>query len=189
MTDTTDSTSGPSTAELFLGFFAVGVMGFGGVLASARRLVVDQRQWLSASEFTDLLGLCQFLPGGNIMNLSVALGARFRGLPGAIAAFSGLMSGPVAIVILLGMAYDRYKDVPTVRGAFTFLSAAAAAFMLATALRIAAPLWFKPLGVGIAAATFTGIAILGWPLVVVLPIVAAASVALAWLSGAWMSRA
>ena len=179
-----DSPVRPGIAELFVGFFLVGVLGFGGVLASARHMIVEQRRWMTAAEFTDLLGLCQFLPGGNIMNLSVALGARFRGLPGAVAAFGGLMSGPIAIVILLGMAYDRYKDVPTVHGAFTFLSAAAAAFMLATALRIAAPLWFRPVGIGVAVATFLGIAVMGWPLVVVLPVVALASVLLAWRIGA-----
>ena len=179
-----DSSIRPSVADLFLGFFFVGVLGFGGVLASARSMIVEQRRWLTPAEFTDLLGLCQFLPGGNIMNLSVALGARFRGLPGSAAAFGGLMSGPIGIVILLGMAYDQYKDVPTVRGAFTFLSAAAAAFMLATALRIAQPLWAKPLGIGIASATFAALAVMGWPLVVVLPVAALMSVALSWWFGA-----
>jgi len=178
-----DSSLRPSVADLFLGFFMVGVLGFGGVLASARRMIVEQRRWLTPAEFTDLLGLCQFLPGGNIMNLSVALGARFRGLPGSFAAFGGLMSGPIGIVILLGMAYDQYKDVPVVRGAFTFLSAAAAGFMLATALRIAAPLWFRPLGIGVATLTFLGVAVVGWPLIIVLPVVAVVSVALAWTVG------
>jgi hypothetical protein len=39
-------------------------------------MVVEQKHWMSATEFTDMLGLCQFLPGGNIMNVTVALGAR-----------------------------------------------------------------------------------------------------------------
>jgi chromate transporter len=176
-----DSETRPGVGDLFMGFFVVGLLGFGGVLASARRMIVEQRRWLTPAEFTDLLGLCQFLPGGNIMNVSVALGARFRGVPGAAAAFLGLMAGPVAVVIALGVIYDRYSEVPTVRGAFAFLSAAAAAFMLATALRIAAPLWGRPLGIGVAAATFVAIALLGWPLVIALPLLAALSVLLAWV--------
>ena len=67
------------------------------------------------------------------------------------------------------------------RGAFAFLSAAAAAFMVATALRIAAPLWGKPLGIGVAAATFAAFAVFGLPLVTVLPVLAAVSVGLAWV--------
>lgn len=72
----------PSLLALFLGFLSVGMYGFGGVLPWARRMVVEQRRWLTAAEFADLLGLCQFLPGGNIMNLTVAVGARFRVPPG-----------------------------------------------------------------------------------------------------------
>ena len=74
----------PTTAALFLGFLSIGIIGFGGVLPWARRMMVEQRRWLTPAEFTDLLGLCQFLPGPNIVNLAVALGSRFRGLPGAI---------------------------------------------------------------------------------------------------------
>ena len=68
----------PSLSDLFRGFLGIGLTGFGGVLPWARRMVVDQRRWLSASEFLDLLALCQFLPGPNVVNLSVALGSRFR---------------------------------------------------------------------------------------------------------------
>src|SRR3954447_18511126 len=75
----------PTVAELFTGFFLVGVCGFGGVLPWARRMIVEQRQWLTPAEFTEMLGLCQFLPGGNIMNVAVALGGRFRGVAGAAA--------------------------------------------------------------------------------------------------------
>jgi chromate transporter len=166
--------------DLFAGFFIVGVCGFGGVLPWARRLIVDQRRWLTQPEFTDMLGLCQFLPGGNIMNVTIALGARFRGVPGAIAAFLGLMTAPVAIVIGLGVIYDQYADMPPVRRAFVALSAAAAAYMLATACKIAAPLRGKKLAIAIAVCTFVAIAVLRLPLLAALPVLAIGSTALLW---------
>ena len=175
-----ESVNRPSVADLFVGFFTVGILGFGGVLPSARRLVVEQRRWMTPAEFTDLLGLCQFLPGGNIMNVSVALGARFQGVRGAVAAFLGLMTGPVIVVIAMGAIYDRFKDYPPVRGAFVFLSAAAAGFMLSTALRIAAPLRGKPLGIGVSVVTFVAIAVFGLPMPVALPVLGAGSIMLAW---------
>jgi hypothetical protein len=79
----------PTLPRLFLGFLSVGMYGFGGVLPWARRMIVEQKRWLTAAEFTDMLGLCQFLPGGNIMNVTIALGARFHGVPGAVTAFAG----------------------------------------------------------------------------------------------------
>ena len=60
----------------------LGLTAFGGALPLARRMVVEAPLAVGA-EFTDLLGLCQFLPGGNIINLSVALGMKFRGPRGA----------------------------------------------------------------------------------------------------------
>jgi chromate transporter len=58
-----ENQSRPDLRALFLGFSAVGLSGFGGVLPFARRMLVDQRKWMSAEEFNAQLGLCQFLPG------------------------------------------------------------------------------------------------------------------------------
>ncbi|HEY7580486.1 MAG TPA: chromate transporter [Acetobacteraceae bacterium] len=164
-----DAPAPPSLFALFWGFLSVGMFGFGGVLPWARRMVVEKRRWMTAAEFTDMLGLCQFLPGGNIMNVTVALGARFHGAAGAAAAFTGLMFGPVASVIGLGVLYDRYSALPGVRHAFAGLAAGAAALVLSNALKIAAPLRANPAGIGIASATFLMLAILRLPLALVLP--------------------
>lgn len=170
----------PSLLALFLGFLSVGLFGFGGVLPWARRMVVEQRRWLTAAEFTDTLGLCQFLPGGNIMNTTIALGARFHGAVGAVTAFIGLMAAPVAIVIALGIVYDRFAELPPVRHAFAGLAAAASAMVLANALKIAAPLRSRPIGMGVAVVTFIAIAVLRLPLPAVLPVMAALSTLLMW---------
>jgi chromate transporter len=175
-----DAPHRPTLAALFLGFFSVGMFGFGGVLPWARRMAVEQKRWLSPAEFTAMLGLCQFLPGGNIMNVTVALGARFHGVAGAVTAFVGLMAAPVACVIALGVVYDRYAEVPTVRHAFAGLAAAASAMVLANALRIAAPLRRRPLGLALAIATFLLIAVLRLPLPPVLVAMAALSILLMW---------
>ena len=165
----------PTVFDLFAGFFIVGVCGFGGVLPWARRMIVEQRKWLTPAEFTEMLGLCQFLPGGNIMNVTIALGWRFRGVPGAAAAFLGLMTAPVAIVIALGMVYDRYAGYAPVRRALISLSSAAAAYLLASAWKIAAPLKGRPLAIAVAICTFAAIAVLRLPLLAALPVLALAS--------------
>ena len=169
----------PDPLTLFLGFLSVGVCGFGGVLPWARRMIVEQRRWLTAAEFTDLLSLCQFLPGPNVVNLSVALGARFHGVRGSLAAFSGLMAAPMAIVIALGALYERYGHYPTVRQAFAGLAAAASGLVLSTALKIAAPLRTRPLGIAVAVVTLLAIVVFRVPLVYVLVIAGAVSIALA----------
>lgn len=169
----------PSLSALFFGFLSTGICGFGGVLPWARRTIVERRKWLSAGEFTDLLGLCQLLPGPNVINLSVALGARFHGLPGAAAAFCGLMAAPMAVVLLLGLAYARLGQIPAVQHAFAGLSAAAAALVLATACRIAAPLCTRPLGAGVALLAFGTVTLLRLPLLLAVAALVPLSVLLA----------
>jgi chromate transporter len=178
-----DAPAPPSLSALFFGFLSVGMYGFGGVLPWARRMVVDQKRWLTATEFTEMLGLCQFMPGGNIMNVTIALGARFHGAAGAATAFVGLMAGPVASVIALGVLYDRYGALPVVRHAFAGLAAAASALVLANALKIAGPLRSRPIGLGVAAATFVAIAVLHLPLPPVLPTMVAIATLLLWRFG------
>ena len=179
-----DTTVRPSLGALFIGFFTVGICGFGGVLPWARRMVVEQRRWMTAAEFADLLGLCQFLPGGNILNLSVAIGARFGGAAGAGAAFIGLMAAPMAIVLALGVFYESCGGLPMVRHGFAGLAAVASALVLATALKIAAPLRNRKAGIVVAGVTLAGIAVLRWPLVFVLPAALMLSVLLSWRSRA-----
>ena len=170
----------PSVAGIFTGFFMIGVRGFGGVLPWARRTMVEERQWLTAAEFTEVLGLCQFLPGGNIINVSVAVGSRFRGGAGAIAALTGLMLAPVAIVIGLGAIYDQFAEQPNVRRAFAGLAAAASAFVLTASLKIAAPLRGRWLAVAITVVTFVAIAVVRLPLPLAMPVLAVASILLLW---------
>ncbi|MCX7321392.1 MAG: chromate transporter, partial [Hyphomicrobiales bacterium] len=85
--------------------------GFGGVLVWARRAIVEQHRWMTADQFNETFALCHFLPGPNIVNLSVVFGARIRGIPGAIAAFTGLLGPPVLIVTGIAMLYAHYGDL------------------------------------------------------------------------------
>lgn len=173
-------TARPSVIALFTGFLALGLMGFGGVLPLTRRMVVEERRWLTAPEFTELLGLCQFLPGGNVINLSVAVGLEFAGIAGAFAALLGLLAPPTAIVIALGAVYARYQSDPALQHLFAGLAAAAAGLMIATAAKMARPLLKKPLPLLIAAACFGAIAILRLPLLWTMLVLAALSILLRW---------
>lgn len=167
-------------AELFTGFLGLGLISFGGALPFVRRAVVEQRRWLSADEFTDLLGLCQFLPGGNVINLSVAIGMRFRGALGAFAAILGLIAAPSLIVIALGIIYAKTQHDPIVRHLFGGLAAAAAGLLVAMAIKVAKPLLRAPTGALVAALAFIAIAILRVPLLPTMLALTPLSIGLAW---------
>jgi chromate transporter len=149
----------PTCTELFLGFLTLGLIGFGGVLPLARKVVVEQRQWLSPEKFTELLGLCQFLPGGNIINLSVAIGMEFRGVRGAVSSLIGLIFAPTVIVVLLHYVYEQFQDNLMVKHLFEGL-AAAAGLLVATGLKMLKPLLRNPLAMCVVVAAIVSIAFL-----------------------------
>src|SRR5437764_14688104 len=92
-------------ATLFAAFLKIGLLGFGGVLPWARRVLVDERRWLSDREFAELIGMCQVLPGPNVVNLSVILGARWQGPIGSVVAMTGILFVPVVVVLVLATFY------------------------------------------------------------------------------------
>ena len=114
-----------SLGQLFRGFCLIGLSGFGGVLPWARRYIVERYRWLPPAEFAALLGLCQIMPGPNVMNLAVCLGSRFHGWRGALAAPLGMMLAPMLIVLAFGLAYLHYGELAAVRAMLRGISAGA----------------------------------------------------------------
>ena len=88
-------------------FLQVSLCGFGGGLALAHRIVVDERQWLTEPEFADIVSLCQFLPGPNIIGIAVCTGTRLRGAAGAIAAAAGFLVIPWGLGLAAGLLFPR----------------------------------------------------------------------------------
>src|SRR6266702_6357185 len=120
----------PGLLELFVAFAKMLLAGFGGVLVWARRGIVDQHRWMTADEFNETFALCHFLPGPNVVNLSVGFGSRFRGVLGGIAAFAGLVGPPVVIVTILAGFYARFGEIDALRRILAGGSCAAVGLLL-----------------------------------------------------------
>jgi chromate transporter len=174
----------PSRRALFVGFLTVGVQGFGGVLPFARRMLVEQRRWLSEREFIEVLSLSQFLPGPNIVNLSIIIGSRFGGPSGSVAAALGLMLMPFLIVLALAALYAQFATLDAVRGATNGVSAAATGLVIAMGVKMALPLRGIAWQVAMGVAVFVAIGVVRIPLLWALAVFAPLSIAIAW----WTQR-
>ncbi|HLL26820.1 MAG TPA: chromate transporter [Xanthobacteraceae bacterium] len=175
----------PTLSELFLGFLAIALTGFGGVLPWARIVLVERRRWLSDAQFSADLALSQFLPGPNIMNLSILIGSRFRGPAGAVACAFGLAGFPTLLMIVCGAFYSRYSDVAWLRGILAGMGAAAAGLLISLACKLAAPLLRERRipALAVALIAFTAVALVRIPLYWVVVLLAPASVAVFWWRG------
>lgn len=160
----------PGLLELFIAFAKMSLAGFGGVLVWARRGIVDQHRWMTADEFNETFALCHFLPGPNIVNLSVVFGSRFRGIPGGIAAFAGLVFPPMVIAIALAALYARYGEIDALRRVLAGVSCAAVGLLIAVVFKMAMPLVRRrdAAGLVILLAVFVAIGLLRLPLQMVL---------------------
>ncbi len=157
--------------------------GFGGVLVWARRAIVDQHRWMTADEFNETFALCHFLPGPNVVNLSVVFGSRFRGIPGGLAAFAGLVGPPVVIVMVLAALYARYGEIDALRRILAGVSCAAVGLLLSAVFRMMMPLIKRRdlIGLVIMAAVFIAVGLLRLPLPAVLLVASPISIAISFV--------
>ena len=165
---------------LFASFLKMGLLGFGGVLPWARRVIVDERHWLTDREFAELIGLCQVLPGPNVVNLSVIIGARTHGAVGALIAVSGILLVPVAVVLAIATFYASVGHEPLAQNAIAGASAAAAGLILGTALRLVLQSRPPPRGLVAGSVAFLAVGVLQWPLLWVLLVLIVVAVAAEW---------
>jgi chromate transporter len=170
----------PGLFALFLAFAKMSLSGFGGVLAFARRGIVDQHRWMTAEEFNETFALCHFLPGPNIVNLTVVFGARFRGIPGSIAAFAGLIGPPVVLVTVLAALYARFGEIDALRRILAGVACAAVGLLISTVLRMTMPLIRKRdiVGLVMLATVFVAIGLARLPLPAVLSVAIPISIAI-----------
>jgi chromate transporter len=164
-------------------FAIVSLCGFGGVLAWSRRMLVEERGWMTADEFNEAYALCQFLPGPNVINLSVVFGRRSRGLSGAAVALLGLLGPPFVIVTLIAAVYARWGEIAALQRMLLGVAAAAVGLILGTCAKMALPLFKDRLGLAplVALATFVSIGVLRWPLYGALAVLVPLSIAIAWV--------
>ena len=165
-----------------MAFAKISLAGFGGVLVWARRGIVDQHRWMTADEFNETYALCHFLPGPNVVNLSVVFGSRFRGIPGSIAAFAGLLGPPVVIMTILAALYARYGEIDALRRILAGVSCAAVGLLLSAVFRMMMPLVKRRdlVALVLLATVFVAIGLLRLPLPAVLLVAIPLSIALSF---------
>jgi|EndMetStandDraft_8_1072994.scaffolds.fasta_scaffold43492_1 chromate transporter len=173
----------PTLVELFIAFAAISICGFGGVLAWSRRMLVEQRRWMTADEFNEAYALCQFLPGPNVVNLSVVFGRQIRGALGSVVALVGLIGPPFVIVTLIAVAYAWFGEMPALQRMLIGVAAAAIGLVLGTCAKMARPLFKDRLAIAplLALATFILVGVLRWPIYWALAVLVPLSIAIAWV--------
>src|ERR1700758_3958375 len=173
-----------SLSALFIGFLKVSLCGFGGGLVWARRVVVEQCQWMDEQEFAETLTLCQLMPGPNIVGITVCVGAKLRGAIGAVSAVAGFILVPWTVGLTIGSIVLRYAEVAVLQNILSGLSASAAGLLIGTGLRLLTPHRSRRAALLFAGLAFAGMAFTRLPLPIVLLALAPVSIAVAGFESA-----
>jgi len=160
----------PTLGELFIEFAKMSLAGFGGVLVWARRSIVEQHRWMTADQFNEAFAICHLLPGANIVNLSIVFGGRFRGIPGSIAAFLGLVLPPALILTGVGILYAHVGNLAVLQRTLAGIACAAVGLFISIIIRMMIPLLQRrnPIEIVLMAAVFVAVGLMRVPLALVL---------------------
>src|SRR6478752_2835615 len=129
----------PGLIALFIAFAKMSLAGFGGVMVFARRGIVEQHRWMTADEFNETFALCHFLPGPNIVNLSMVSARGSGGSPAASRPLPAWLS-PVVIVTILAILYAHFGQVEALRRVLAGVSCAAVGLLISVVFRMMMPL-------------------------------------------------
>jgi len=168
----------PSRLALFLAFLQIGVSAFGGALPWGRRVLVEERGWISEKEFTEIVTICQAAPGPNMVNMAVFIGTRYHGVLGALIAFVGIVGVPLAILLVVNEAYHTYSHLAQVKAGMHGMAAAATAYLLHMSLKMGGPFWKRPMGIVLCAAAAALAMFAHWHMALVLLVCGSVGVAL-----------
>jgi len=148
-----------SAGEVLLAFLKLGLTSFGGPIAHLgyfRTEFVERRQWLDDPSYSDLVALCQFLPGPASSQVGIALGLGRAGWAGAAAAWAGFTLPSALALVLFALGVSQWSALAD-SGAIHGLKVAAVAIVAQAVWGMARTLCPDRLRAGMAIAAALGV--------------------------------
>src|SRR5262249_58319838 len=105
--------------------------------AYLREMLVSRRRWLDDESFITALEIGQTLPGLNSTNISIIVGDFLRGVPGAVAAFLGIILPGTVVLLTVGILYGLQSESPAFVAILDGAGSAAVGLLVAGTLQIA----------------------------------------------------
>ena len=121
--------------QLLFSFLQIGALSFGGGYAAMPLIqaqIVTEHQWLSMSEFTDLVTIAEMTPGPIAVNAATFVGTKIAGVPGALVATAGCILPACILVTLIARLYLKYRNIAVLQSVLGSLRPAVVA-MIASA--------------------------------------------------------
>ena len=127
--------------QLFISFFKVGLLGFGGGLAIVRLIYDSIQPFLDMSQetFANIVAISQITPGPLAVNTATYVGFEAAGIGGSAAATFGVILPAFLIVSLVCRTIQKFRDSKIVNGALQGIRPATMGLIGAAAATLVAP--------------------------------------------------
>ena len=177
MSDSPGAAARVSLGSIFWTFLVIGATSFGGgMVAYLREMLVSRRRWLDDESFITALEIGQTLPGLNSTNISIIVGDSLRGVPGAVAAFLGIILPGTVVLLAVGVLYGLQSESPAFTAVLDGAGAAAVGLLVAVTLQLARREVAGVIDVLLVLVTVIAVSVLHVALPIVLAVVGVAAV-------------
>lgn len=125
--------------QLFYVFFKIGLFSFGGgyaVLALIQKDIIDNYNWISLSEFTEIVALSQITPGPISINLATHVGYKVGGTLGSALATIGVVVPSLIIISIIIIFLKKFNDSKLIKRAIDSLKIVVVGLILGAALSL-----------------------------------------------------
>ena len=125
--------------DLYITFVRIGCVNFGGgyaMLPLLERELVDKRHWTTMDDLRDYFSIGQCTPGIIALNVSTFIGEKKAGVPGALCATIGFLTGPVTIILIIAAFLSNFADLAIVQHAFAGIRVCVCVLILQAVLRL-----------------------------------------------------
>jgi chromate transporter len=150
--------------QVLISFGRIGLFSLGGgnaMLKLIQEECVENRGWLTAAEFSSLLGVSYIFPGLTAVKLSALIGLKVAGVPGMLAGVLALNLPGLVLAFALYGVITRYQDAAWLRKVLSGMQYGALAMLGAALWALARPLGgtLSWTAAGMAVALFVSVAI------------------------------
>jgi chromate transporter len=133
------SDEAPSLGRIFRVFLVMGATSLGGgVVGYLRAGLVVRQRWLDDASFVKLLSISQTLPGLNATNMSILVGDRLRGWPGALLAALGMCLPGATLMTAAAFLYGVGGDGALAKAFLHAIAASAVGLVTMVLVRLGA---------------------------------------------------
>lgn len=119
--------------DLFLTFFRIGGLTFGGGIAMLPMLekeIVNKKNWASSEELLDYFAIGQCTPGIIAVNVATFVGYKRKGVVGGITSTLGMITPSIIIILAIAYFLEPYMTLPLVQSAFAGIRVGVAAIIV-----------------------------------------------------------